>query len=111
MVRSADIPLTLADLQAARARLAPAIVPTPLWVNDQLSRELGASIYLKLESLQRTGSFKLRGATHKLDRLLAAGGELRGLIAVSAGNHAQGVARAAMVAGLPATVVMPLDRP
>jgi threonine dehydratase len=93
------IPLTLADLQEARAALAPAILPTPLWVNDALSRELGASIHLKLENLQRTGSFKLRGATYKLDRLLAAGRGRSGLIAASAGNHAQGVARAAMMAG------------
>lgn len=106
-----DIPLSLDDLQAARTRLAPAILQTPLWANDPLSRELGAAIHLKLENLQRTGSFKLRGATHKLDRLLAAGGELRGLIAASAGNHAQGVARAAMVCGLPATVVMPIGAP
>lgn len=106
-----DISLSLNDLQAARTRLAPAILQTPLWANDPLSRELGAAIHLKLENLQRTGSFKLRGATHKLDRLLAAGGELRGLIAASAGNHAQGVARAAMVCGLPATVVMPIGAP
>jgi threonine dehydratase len=102
------IPLTLADLQEARAALAPAILQTPLWVNDALSRELGASIHLKLENLQRTGSFKLRGATYKLDRLLAAGRGRSGLIAASAGNHAQGVARAAMMAGVPATVVMPV---
>lgn len=108
MPRPAAIPLTLADLEAARTALAPAILQTPLWANDPLSRELGASIHLKLENLQRTGSFKLRGATHKVGCLLASGGVAQGLIAASAGNHAQGVARAAMMAGLPATVVMPL---
>ena len=108
MRRVAGIPLDLAGIEKARAALAPAILQTPLWANDPLSRELGASIHLKLENLQRTGSFKLRGASHKVACLIAAGGSLNGLIAVSAGNHAQGVARAARVAGLPATVVMPL---
>ena len=108
MRRAAGIPLDLAGIETARAALAPAILQTPLWANDPLSRELGASIHLKLENLQRTGSFKLRGASHKVACLIAAGGTRRGLIAASAGNHAQGVERAAMVAGLPATVVMPL---
>ncbi|HRD93201.1 MAG TPA: pyridoxal-phosphate dependent enzyme, partial [Accumulibacter sp.] len=105
------IPLTLADLEAARARIAPAVLATPLWLNDPLSRELAVPIHFKLENLQPTGSFKLRGATHKIDRLLASGRPLRGVIAASAGNHAQGVARAALVKGLPATVVMPVAAP
>lgn len=105
------LPLDLAALHAARARIAGAVLATPLWANDPLSHELGAPIHIKLENLQRTGSFKLRGASHKIDRLLRAGAAANGVIAASAGNHAQGVARAAMVAGLPATVVMPVDAP
>ncbi len=102
--------MTLDELRQARERIAGAILATPLWGNDPLSRELGCNVYLKLENLQRTGSFKLRGASHKVDRLLATG-RPRGVIAASAGNHAQGVAHAAAVAGLPATVVMPLNAP
>ncbi len=105
------LPLDLAALQAARARIADSVLTTPLWANDPLSRELGAPIHIKLENLQRTGSFKLRGASHKIDCLLRAGQAANGVIAVSAGNHAQGVARAALVAGLPATVVMPANAP
>lgn len=108
---NAPLPLDLAALHAARARIAGAVLTTPLWANDPLSHELGAPIHIKLENLQRTGSFKLRGACHKIDRLLRAGTAANGVIAASAGNHAQGVARAAMAAGLPATVVMPADAP
>jgi len=102
--------LTLAELQQARERIANAILATPLWLNDALSRELGCPIHLKLENLQRTGSFKLRGASHKINRLLA-DARPRGVIAASAGNHAQGVAHAAAAASLPATVVMPVNAP
>lgn len=99
----------LAALLAARERTAGRVLTTPLWANDPLSRELGAPIYLKLENLQRTGSFKLRGATHKIACLLARGEGRQGVVAASAGNHAQGVARAARDAGLAATVVMPVN--
>jgi len=101
----------LPTLRAARERIAASVLATPLWANDPLSREFAAPIHLKLENLQRTGSFKLRGASHKIDRLLHRGEAANGVIAASAGNHAQGVARAAMVAGLPATVVMPANAP
>jgi threonine dehydratase len=87
------------------------VLATPLWANDPLSQELGGAVHLKLENLQRTGSFKLRGATHKIDCLLRRGEATRGVIAASAGNHAQGVAHAAKVAGLVATVVMPVSAP
>ena len=106
-----SIPIDLSTLQAARRRLAGAIVETPLWANDPLSKEFGAAIHLKLENLQRTGSFKLRGASYKIDCLLRRGEGRSGVIAASAGNHAQGVARAAAVAGLAATVVMPANAP
>ena len=108
---TAGVPPDLATLHDARARIADAVLTTPLWANDPLSRELGAPVCFKLENLQRTGSFKLRGASHKIDCLLRTGGIAKGVIAVSAGNHAQGVARAAQVAGLPATVVMPANAP
>ncbi|MBL8393153.1 MAG: threonine ammonia-lyase [Candidatus Accumulibacter sp.] len=106
-----SIPLTLDDLAQARARIPAEALGTPLWRNDVLSRDFGLPIHFKLENLQPTGSFKLRGASHKIDRLLAAGRGQRGVIAASAGNHAQGVARAALVSGLPATVVMPVGAP
>lgn len=102
-----SIPLDLPVLQAAAAGLGPAVLHTPLLRNDALSAQLGASVLLKLENLQRTGSFKIRGATHKVRRLLEQGAAPHGVIAASAGNHAQGVARAAALAGLRAVVVMP----
>src|SRR5574340_697885 len=79
------IPLDFPALRAAAAGLQPAVLHTALLRNDALSAHLGASVHLKLENLQRTGSFKIRGATHKINRLLAAGGEVPGVIAVSAG--------------------------
>ena len=106
-----ELPLDLAALHATRQRIAGLVLATPLWANDPLSRELGAPIHFKLENLQRTGSFKLRGAAHKVDRLLARGEAACGVVAASAGNHAQGVAYAARAAGLPATVVMPANAP
>jgi len=106
-----NLPLDLAALQLARQRIAGAVLETPLWANDPLSQELGVPIHIKLENLQRTGSFKLRGASYKIDCLLQRGETGQGVVAASAGNHAQGVARAAMVAGLPATVVMPVGAP
>lgn len=105
------VPLALTELRAVRERVADLVRPTPLWANDALSRELGGPIFLKLENLQRTGSFKLRGAAHKIACLLARGEAGHGVVAASAGNHAQGVARAARAVGLAATVVMPLDAP
>ncbi len=108
---AADLPLDLAALRTARERVAGLVLTTPLWANDPLSRELGGAIHLKLENLQRTGSFKLRGAAHKLACLLSRGEGQHGVVAASAGNHAQGVARAAREAGLRATVVMPVNAP
>lgn len=106
------IPLTLADIHAARQRIANVIEHTRLVYSPVFSRESGAEIYLKLENLQHTGSFKLRGASNKIAHLLqeaerTGAGRPAGIIAASAGNHAQGVASAAAYNGLPATVVMP----
>ncbi|HRP98055.1 MAG TPA: threonine ammonia-lyase [Rhodocyclaceae bacterium] len=105
------IPLDLAALHAARATLGDAVLHTAQPLNEGLSELVGVPLWLKLENLQRTGSFKLRGATHKIARLLRDGPRPPGVVAVSAGNHAQGVARAARVHGLSAVVVMPSDAP
>jgi threonine dehydratase len=108
---SAPLPLDLAALRGAQTRIRDAILRTVQWQNDPLSEELGVPLRLKLENLQRTGSFKLRGATHKIGRLLDGGAPPTGVVAASAGNHAQGVARAAALCGLRAVVVMPVNAP
>ena len=107
----AALPLDLPALLAARERIRDAILRTVQWQNDPLSEELGVPLCLKLENLQRTGSFKLRGATHKIGRLLAGEHPPTGVVAASAGNHAQGVARAAAQCGLRAVVCMPVNAP
>ncbi|QEA40464.1 threonine ammonia-lyase [Pistricoccus aurantiacus] len=106
-----DAPLSLRYLQATRASLQDAVIHTAQWRNDPLSTDLGTSLAFKLENLQRAGSFKIRGATHKIARLIATDAQGNGVIAASAGNHAQGVARAADLSGLRAVVVMPTNAP
>ncbi|MDQ1128115.1 threonine ammonia-lyase [Microbacterium sp. SORGH_AS_0888] len=101
---------TLADFEDAAAVLAPHINHTPLETSEYLSEVLGVPVHLKLENLQRTGSFKIRGAAYRLSRLTAEE-RARGVVAASAGNHAQGVARAAQRLGIPATIFMPLGVP
>jgi threonine dehydratase len=102
--------VTLDDVIAARGRIQVAVRRTPLIHSFALGRRLGCDTFLKCEMLQRTGSFKLRGAVNKLAMLMPAERE-RGVIAASAGNHAQGVAVAAAMAGVPAVVVMPETAP
>lgn len=99
--------VTLADIEAAQERLAGQIIHTPIVYSQTLSRLSGREVFLKLENLQTTGSFKLRGSLNKL-KLLQAAGQPPGVVAASAGNHAQGVALAAALAGLPATIIMPV---
>jgi len=94
------------DIRAAAAAIEGEVVCTPLIAAPRLSQSLGCEISLKLENLQFTGSFKDRGALNKLKSLSAAEAE-RGVIAMSAGNHAQGVAHHAERLGIPATIVMP----
>jgi threonine dehydratase len=103
-----DIP-TYADVVAAAKRIAGPAVRTPLVYSPILSERLDARVFLKAETLQRTGSFKFRGAYNTVKALgaEAAGG----IVACSSGNHAQGVAEAARLAGLAATIVMPSDAP
>ncbi len=102
--------VTIADVEQARVRITPVIRRTPLFHSHALSRRLGCDVYLKGEMLQRTGSFKLRGAYNKIAQLLPEQRE-RGVVAASAGNHAQGVAVAASLLGTPAIVVMPAHAP
>jgi threonine dehydratase len=94
------------DIRAAGTIIADSIIRTPLVFSPTLSVMTGANVYLKLETLQKAGSFKVRGASNKI---LSRHDSLRdhGVIAASAGNHAQGVAVAAHSAGVPATIVMP----
>jgi threonine dehydratase len=96
---------TLADVYRARAAIGPWVRRTPLVRSDALSRRLGRSVHLKLETLQETGSFKLRGAANRLLALSAAE-RVRGVVAVSTGNHARAVAHAAKALGVPTTVFM-----
>jgi threonine dehydratase len=94
------------DVVAARELLSDVISPTPLLYSRVLSEHIGGPVYLKCENLQRTGSFKVRGAYVRIARLSDAE-RARGVVAASAGNHAQGVAFAASLLGTTATVVMP----
>src|SRR6516165_7140751 len=98
------------DVTAARKLLSDVISPTPLLYSRVLSDQIGGPVYLKCENLQRTGSFKVRGAYVRIARLSDAE-RTRGVVAASAGNHAQGVAFAAAHLGCAATVVMPEGAP
>ncbi|MFA5267887.1 MAG: threonine/serine dehydratase, partial [Methanoregula sp.] len=98
--------VTLADIRAAEQRIAGHVIRTPLVYSPFISARTGARVYLKLETLQKAGSFKVRGATNKILANIAAVRE-HGVVAASAGNHAQGVAVAAYAAGVRATIVMP----
>ena len=98
------------DIVAARELLRDVISPTPLLFSRVLSETVGGPVYLKCENLQRTGSFKVRGAYTRIARLSDAE-RARGVVAASAGNHAQGVAFAAGLLGCRATVVMPERAP
>jgi threonine dehydratase len=101
---------TAADVDAAAQRLAGVAIRTPLVNSPVLDQRLGARVFLKCETLQRTGSFKFRGAYNKIASIPA---ERRGagVVAYSSGNHAQGVAHAAQLCKTPAVIVMPSDAP
>jgi len=98
--------VTIGDLEAAARVLAPVAVRTPLLPADVLSDRLGAPVWIKPEMLQRGGAFKFRGAYNFLSRLEPAE-RARGVVAPSSGNHAQAVALAAKLYGVPSVVVMP----
>ena len=101
---------SFADIEAASGRIAGRVLRTPAVRSDGLSRATGADIVLKLENLQATGAFKERGAANRL-ALLTPEEAARGVIAMSAGNHAQAVARHAHLLGVSATIVMPKFTP
>jgi len=100
---------TIADIEKAATRIAGNAVRTPLLTSPELDARTGARVFVKPECLQRTGSFKFRGAFNAVSALGEAA--RKGVVASSSGNHAQGVAVAARLAGVPATIVMPSDAP
>jgi threonine dehydratase len=104
------MPVTLADVKAAAQAIKGAVVRTPCHLSRTLSEMTGATVFLKFENLQFTASFKDRGALNKLLSLTPEERK-RGVIAMSAGNHAQGVAYHAARLGIPATIVMPETTP
>lgn len=110
MKEVSPLPVTLADVQTARDKIAGAVQHTPCLHSKTLSRIFGCEVWLKFENLQFTASFKERGALNKL-LSLTADEKARGVIAMSAGNHAQGVAYHAGRLGIPATIVMPAYTP
>lgn len=107
---SSTLPVNSTDVDAAACALAPFAVRTPLLSSPVLDERVGARVFLKLEMLQRTGSFKFRGAFNKMSSIptSARGG---GVVAFSSGNHAQGVAAAAQILNMRAIIVMPADAP
>ena len=104
------LPVSSADIDAAASAIKPFAVRTPLLSPPVLCDRLSAKVFLKPEILQRTGSFKFRGAFNKLSSI-PANARHGGVVAFSSGNHAQGVAAAAQILGMPATIVMPADSP
>src|ERR1700760_1457386 len=106
----AHAPVSSSDIDAAAKVIAPFAVRTPLLSPPVLSERVGAKVFLKPELLQRTGSFKFRGAFNKLSSI-PMGARGGGVVAFSSGNHAQGVAAAAQILNMQATIVMPEDAP
>lgn len=104
--------VTIEDIRAARSRIddESVVTRTPIEISRSLSSMCGGTVRLKMEHLQRTGSFKTRGAYNKMQRVVEEGGPTHA-VAASAGNHAQGVALAATKSGLDSTIVMPNDAP
>ena len=106
-----SIPLvTVEDVELARAEIAGILRETPLEMSRALQQRVGGPAYLKCENLQRAGSFKIRGAYVRISRL-SEQERARGVVAASAGNHAQGVALAAAILGIESTVYMPVNAP
>src|SRR5579885_2200783 len=103
-------PPTIDDIRAAQQRIGSAVIRTPMLVSRTLSEIIGAEVWLKFENLQFTAAYKERGALNKLLQL-SPEERARGVIAASAGNHAQAVAYHARRLGIPATIVMPEPTP
>ena len=102
--------ISIADIEQAAGRIAGIAVRTPLIQSPLLDERIGARVFLKAEILQRMGSFKFRGAYNRCASLPMES-RLGGVVAYSSGNHAQGVAAAAKLLGMPAVIVMPADAP
>lgn len=102
--------VTFADIEAAAGRLKGHALETPLIESPALNERVGLRVLIKPETLQRVGAFKFRGAFNRLVQLSAAE-RAKGVVAFSSGNHAQGVALAAKLLGIPALIVMPSDAP
>lgn len=98
---------SLAEFEAARATVAPIVIHTPVLKNSYLSEITGGDVFLKLENVQRTGAYKVRGAYNRMSKLTDEE-KARGVVAASAGNHAQGVALAAKKLGIRATIYVPI---
>ncbi|MEM9224259.1 MAG: threonine/serine dehydratase [Pseudomonadota bacterium] len=107
---AAALPIAFGDVEAAASRLRSERVRTELMVSRALNEAVGARVYVKPECLQRTGSFKFRGAFNRL-AMMDDDARARGIVATSSGNHAQGIAEAAHHFCVPATIVMPTDAP
>jgi threonine dehydratase len=106
----AALPLTFADVRAARERIRSHVHRTPVFTSRRIDERIGAGVFFKCEIFQRVGAFKARGAFSRLT-LLTPEERARGVVAFSSGNHAQAVALAARELGIRATIVMPLDAP
>jgi threonine dehydratase len=109
-IAPANLPIGPSDIDAAARVVAPFAVRTPLLSPPVLCERIGTKVFLKPEMLQRTGSFKFRGAFNKLSSIPQAE-RSGGVVAFSSGNHAQGVAAAAKILNMQATIVMPADAP
>ncbi|HZF78219.1 MAG TPA: threonine ammonia-lyase, partial [Rubrivivax sp.] len=106
-----EVTITYSDIEAAARRLTGQVLDTPCVESKTLGQIVGAQVFLKFENLQFTASFKERGALNKLGALIDSGKRIKGVIAASAGNHAQGVAHHAQRLGLRAVIVMPISTP
>lgn len=102
--------VTYADIEAAAARLLGHAIPTPLHTSGTLDSMLGANAFCKCENFQRVGAFKFRGAFNAIARL-SEDEKQRGVLTYSSGNHAQGIALAGNLLGVPTTIIMPSDAP
>ena len=105
-----EIPITIADVYAATRKLKGKIYKTQIDYSNTISKLSGCKVYLKLENLQKTGSFKIRGAMNKIMSLTEEQ-KKKGVVAASAGNHAQGVAYSATLNGVKSTICMPIFAP
>ena len=102
--------LTPQEIDKAHKRIFSLIIKTPLIGSETINKKLNANVYFKLENLQWTGSFKLRGASNKISQL-SNEEKSRGIVSYSSGNHAQAVAYASKLFGVQATIVMPKNAP